>query len=322
MGPLATTAEERLEVGSLSPKESGQPLPSAAFSCEERNEGTDLRAPTEKTEISPQRSRGRREGAGLGRGDHSGGGACTGVGLCGPDQVQDLRDPVRGRVARGRDSERGGATAVLATHRLVRLPPHDWTRPSFHTLAPAGLIRDLDGVVQLSRSHGEGASPQHGPPPELPLARPRLTREPPGCRPITTHLSRRCPIPERRSVTSSPSNRRVSLGASRGTPGLGPSNHAPPRSSPASQPLAGSRDLGQVLVNQDAGREESPPSRVGKRVCGRFAVFWKWEGLPSAPCLILRGGRQCPLIYIISYLYHPLPDAAPRAGGRKTYQTA
>lgn len=177
---------------------------------------------------------------------------------------------------------------MIATHRLVRLPPHDWTRPSFHTLAPAGLIRDLDGVVQLSRGHGEGASPWHGPPPELPLARPRLTREPPGHRPITTHLSRRCPIPEPRSVTSRPSNRRVSLRASRCTPLLGPSNHAPPRSSPASQPLADSRDLGPVLVNPDAGREESPPSRVGKRICGRFAVFWKWEGLPSPPCLILR----------------------------------
>lgn len=118
---------------------------------------------------------------------------------------------MRGRVARGRGYERGGVTTVLATQRLVRLPPQDGTRPSFHTLAPAGLIRDLDGVVQLSRGHGEGAGPQHGPPPELPLARPRLTREPPGRRPITTPLPRRCPIAERRSVTSRLSNRRVSL---------------------------------------------------------------------------------------------------------------
>lgn len=51
--------------------------------------------------------------------------------------------------AGGRGRKRGGATAVLATHGLLRSPTHDWTQPSFHTLTPAGLIRDLDGVVQL-----------------------------------------------------------------------------------------------------------------------------------------------------------------------------
>ena len=53
--------------------------------------------------------------------------------------------------------------------------------------------------------------------PELSLTFPHLTRGPPGHRPITTHLPRRYPIPEPRSVTSPLSNHRVSLGASRST---------------------------------------------------------------------------------------------------------
>lgn len=76
-------------------------------------------------------------------------GLSKGRGSLDPTKSKDLRDPMRRWAAGGRGHKWGGATAALATHGLLRSPTHDWTQPSFHTLTPAGLIRDLDGVVQL-----------------------------------------------------------------------------------------------------------------------------------------------------------------------------
>lgn len=87
----------------------------------------DLETPAEDRRKGPN-SRGHREGAGLGQVEHSGGGADKREGLTRPDEVQDLRDPVRRRAARGR-GRRGGATAALATHRLVRSPPTTGPNP-------------------------------------------------------------------------------------------------------------------------------------------------------------------------------------------------
>lgn len=70
-----------------------------------------------------------------------------------------------------------------------------------HTLAPAGLIRDLDAVIQLGRGHGEGAGRQHGPPAGTPAVSPLLGQTPPGHAHSPAPVLR-CPIPEPRSVTS------------------------------------------------------------------------------------------------------------------------
>lgn len=89
------------------------------------------------------------EGRGSDRESALGAGLTKGRGSLDPTKSKDLPDPMRRWAARGRGRRRGGATAALATHGLLRSPTHDWTQPSFHTLTPAGLIRDLDGVVQL-----------------------------------------------------------------------------------------------------------------------------------------------------------------------------
>ena len=88
------------------------------------------------------------EGRGAGRESALGAGLTRGRDSQDPTKSRDLLDPLRRWAARGRGRRRGGATTALATHGL-RSPTHDWTQPSFHTLTPAGLIRDLDGVVQL-----------------------------------------------------------------------------------------------------------------------------------------------------------------------------
>lgn len=85
----------------------------------------------------------------------------------------------------GAEQRSGRSEGALATYRLVRSPPQNWTRPSFHTLAPAGLIRDLDGVVQPSLGHGEGADLRTGLPPELTPALRRRNPPHPGNRPRT-----------------------------------------------------------------------------------------------------------------------------------------
>lgn len=104
----------------------------------------------------------RSEGAGLGRGEHSGAGLTRGRGsLAGPSPGPAGPQERVGREGAGLQEGRGHSCACCP--RLAPSPPHDRTQPPFHTLAPAGLIRDLDGVVQLGRGHREAAGPQLGP---------------------------------------------------------------------------------------------------------------------------------------------------------------
>lgn len=78
VGPPATTADERLEVGSLTPNKgrTAPALGSLQFRGEKRRHGPENCHLEDRK--SPQQSRGRREGAGLGRRDHSGAGLVRG----------------------------------------------------------------------------------------------------------------------------------------------------------------------------------------------------------------------------------------------------
>lgn len=117
--PLATPAEEKVEVGSPTSNKGIRRglLPSAAFSYKQRNEVTDVKILTEKTEKPGPDGRGRREEAGLGPAEHPGAGLTRGRGSLGP-AVQDLQTPREGR---GEGGARAGLPGGAGPRR--RSPP-------------------------------------------------------------------------------------------------------------------------------------------------------------------------------------------------------
>lgn len=121
---------ERLDVGSPTPNKGirrAPPLP--AFSPQEKGKSLALKTPIEKTKKKgPQKSRGRREGKRLRQVKRPGAGLTGGRSPLSQTESKISGTP-RGGWPPGGGAARGGAIAALATHRLVRSPPHDGTNP-------------------------------------------------------------------------------------------------------------------------------------------------------------------------------------------------
>lgn len=146
-------------MGSPTPNKGIRRGPAAlpAFSYQKKNKSVTLKTPIEKTHTK-KRDPKRAETAGKGRGSDRF--RARGRGLQGGGAGPSPRPagPCEGAGREGAGPR--GAGPALSSRPTDSLGPLPTMGPTLiHTPAPAGLIRDLNDVVQLRRGHGERRRP-------------------------------------------------------------------------------------------------------------------------------------------------------------------